>query len=172
MAWKDKEVIRTHFSSCLGRATVLIDITSRQTSTNPTYLELQDIMDLRSGLRDESLGVEEELNYFLNYDELFTGQPGFYIEISDLGRALEEAVDRALVMSRKFLRCLTDVDGVFQSSKITCLKLATGIMSLVDRGVGCEIHYTIGDLEDMREMLRRKFVRLKGSWENLLQSAL
>ena len=129
-------------------------------------------MELRSGLQDESIRVEEELNYFLNYDEIFISQLRFYEEISTLGRTSEEAMGRALATSRKFLRSLTDVDGIFQSSKIICLQLATDIMSFVDRSAELEIRYAIGDLEELRDMLGRKFVRLKGSWENLLQSAL
>ena len=74
MTWEEKKVIRKHFLSCLGWAEVLLHITSRQTSTNPTYPDLLDIMDLRSGLVDESIRMEEELNYFLNYDEVFINQ--------------------------------------------------------------------------------------------------
>ena len=97
------------------------DITSRQDSTNPSFNDLLDIMGLRSGLQEESVRVEEELNYFLNYDEKFVNQPGFYIEISKLGRTLEEIINKALVMSERLLRSVTDVDDFFLDSKVVCL---------------------------------------------------
>ena len=100
---REKEIVRSHFSLCLRRANDLVDITSRQDSTNPGYQDLLDIMGLRSGLQEESIRVDEELNYFLNYDEKFVNQPGFYVEKLKLGRTSEETVDRALVMSERFL---------------------------------------------------------------------
>ena len=132
MTWREKEVVRSHFSSCLRRANDLVDITSRQDSTNPSYKDLLDIMSLRSGLQEESVRVDEELNYFLNYDEKL---------------------------------------DVFQDSKVVCLRLAADIMSFVDKGDGVNPEEA-GDLEELRGRLRRKFARLKGSWENLLQSTL
>jgi hypothetical protein len=90
MTWREKETVHSNFSSCLRRAKELVDITSRQDSTNPGYQDLLDIMGLRSGLQEESIRVDEELNYFLNYDEKFVNQPGFYVEISKLGRTSEE----------------------------------------------------------------------------------
>ena len=169
MTWREKEVVRLHFSSCLRRANDLVDITSRQNSTNPSYRDLLDIMSLRSGLQEESIHVDEELNYFLNYDEKFVNQQDFYVKISKLGRTSKETVDMALVMSAGFLRSLTDIDDVFQDSKVVCLRLAADIMSFVDKGNGVNPEEA-GDLEELRGRLRRKFARLKGSWENLLQS--
>jgi hypothetical protein len=143
----------------------LLDVVSRQDGTNPTYPDLLDIMSLRSGLEDESIRMERKLNYFLNYDKVFINEVTFYEEISALGRATEETVGDALSLSGEFLRRLTDVDGIFQSSKTTCLRLA------LDRGV--DVNPTeAGDVAELKEMLGKKFARLKGSWENLLQSAL
>jgi hypothetical protein len=157
--------------SCLRRANDLVDITSRQNSTNPSYRDLLDIMSLRSGLQEESICVDKELNYFLNYDEKFVTQQGFYVEISKLGRTSRETVDKALVVSTRFLRSLTDIDDVFQDSKVVCLRLAVDIMSFVDKGNGVNPEEA-GDLEELRGCLKRKFARLKGSWENLVQSTL
>jgi hypothetical protein len=171
MTWREKEVVRSHFSSCLRRANDLVDITSRQNSTNPSYRDLLDIMSLRSGLQEERVRVDEELNYFLNYNEKFVNQQGFYVEISKLGRTSRETVDKALVVSTRFLRSLTDIDDVFQDSKVVCLRLAVDIMSFVDKGNGVNPEEA-GDLEELRGCLKRKFARLKGSWENLVQSTL
>ncbi len=44
-------------------------------------------------------------------------------------------------------------------------------MTFVDRGVDVN-PVEAGDVAELKEMLGKKFVRLKGSWENLLQSAL
>ena len=80
--------------------------------------------------------MDKELNYFLNYDEEFVHQKGFYVEMSTLGRTSRETVDTALVVSMGFLCSLTDIDDVFQDSKVVCLRLAAEITSFVDRGEG------------------------------------
>ena len=132
MTWVEKEAIRGRFTICLRKATELLEVVSRQDCTNPTYHDLQDIMSRRSGLDDESSYMVEELSYFLKYDEMFmfVNEAPFYEEISALGRATEETVDDALFLSERFLQRVTDVDGVFQSSKIACLQLASDIMAL------------------------------------------
>ena len=66
-----------------------------------------------------------------------------------------------LSLSGEFLRCLTDVDSTFQSSKTTRIQLAGDMMASVIDVDSVET----GDLTELRETLRRKFVRLKGSWE-------
>ena len=71
------------------------------------------------------------MNYFLNYDEKFTSQPGFYTEISRLGRTMERLVEGALSATERFLWSMTDVDDVFQDSKTICLQLAADIMTFV-----------------------------------------
>ena len=128
-------------------------------------------MSLQSGLEDESISMEEELNYFLDYDKMFANKAPFYEEISALGRAMEEAVGNALSLSEKFLRRITDVDGVFRSSKIACLQLASDIVAFFNKDT--EINpKEAGHLVDLSKTLVKKFARLKGSWENLLQSTL
>jgi hypothetical protein len=136
MTWREKEVVRSHFSSCLRRANDLLDITSRQDSTVSSYKDLLDIMSLRSGLQEESVRVDVELNYFLNYDEDFIHQQEFYVEMSTLGRTSRETVGTALFMSAEFLHSLTDIDDVFQDSKVVFLRLAAEITSFVDKGDG------------------------------------
>ena len=66
--WAEKKAVRSQFSHLMKRATKLDDITSRQISTNPSYQDLLDILSLRS----ESVQVDGELNYFLNYDKRCT----------------------------------------------------------------------------------------------------
>ena len=149
----------------------MIDIISRQDGTNPTYPDLLDIMALRLGLDNESLCMEKEINYFLNYDTVFITEAAFYTEISALGRATEETVEDVLSLSGEFLRRVTDINSTFQSSQTTCLQLASDIMAFVSRGIDVDPVET-GDLTELRETLRRKFARLKGSWENLLEAAL
>ena len=144
---------------------------SRQDCTNPTYLDLQEIMSLRSGLDDESSYMEEELGYFLNYNEMFVNEAPFYEEISALGKATEGTVYDAFSLSGRYLQRVTDVDGIFQSSKIACLQLASDIMAFVDKDTA--INPTEARrLAVSREALVKKFARLKGSWENLLQATL
>jgi hypothetical protein len=171
MTQEGKEVIRRRFMMCLGRAEALLTIVSEQDGTNPTYPDLLDIMDLQSGLEDESIHMGRKLEYFLNYDEVFIKEATFYEEISALGRDTEEMVSIALSLSGEFLKRLTDVDGIFQDSRTTCLQLASDIMTFVARGVDVN-PAEAGDVADLKETLGRKFERLKGSWENLLQSAL
>ena len=171
MTWREQEVVRSHFSSCLRRANDLVDITSRQDSTDSSYKDLLDIMSLRSGLQEESIRVDEELNYFLNYDEDFIHQQEFYVEMSTLGRTSRETVGTALFVSSEFIHSLTDIDGVFQDSKVVCLRLVAEITSFVDKGDGARPDEA-GDLEELRTYLHKKFDRLKGSWENLIQSSV
>ena len=110
MTWREQEVVRSHFSSCLKRADDLVDITSRQNPINSSYKDLLDIMSLRSGLHEESLRVDDELNYFLNYDEDFIHQQEFYVKMSTLGRTSRETVCTALFVSTEFLCSLTNID--------------------------------------------------------------
>ena len=91
------------FSYFKKRAMDLDDITSRQESTNPSCQDLVVIMSLQSGLQEERVRVEGELNFFLNYDATFFHQPRFYVEISRLGGTLEATVDEALSKSERFL---------------------------------------------------------------------
>ena len=128
-------------------------------------------MSLRSGLKEESVQVEGELDYFLNYDEISDHQPKFYAEIARLGRRQEETVDKALSKSETFLRSVTDVDDVFQESRATCLRLVEEIMTFVNRGDEVTPDEA-GGLDETRGRLTRKFARLQGSWESLEQSTL
>ena len=166
-----KEVIRKRFGKCLGRAKQLLNVMFIQTSTDPTYSDLLDIMGLRSGLQEERFQMEAKLDYFLQYDEEFICEAIFYEELSALGRATEKTVDKALSESGEFLRCLTDVDGIFQSSRTECSQLALDIMDYVGRGMDVDPSEA-GDVVELRETLDRKFARMKGSWENLLQLAM
>ena len=111
------------------------------------------------------------MNYFLNYDKKFTNQPEFYAEISDLGRTIEKLVNEVLSKSDRFLWSVTDIDDVFQDSKVVCLRLAADIMTFINRGDRATTDLA-GGLEELRVQLRRKFARLKGSWENLARSVL
>ena len=92
---------------------------------------------------------------------MLINKAAFYMEILALVRATEETVEDVLSLSGEFLRCLTDVDSTFQSSKTTCLQLAADMMASVIDVDSVETW----DLMELRETLRRKFVRLKGSWE-------
>ena len=74
----------------------MLDVVSEQDGTNPTYPDLLDIMNLRSGLEDESIHMERKLDYFLNYDKMFIKEATFYEEISAIGRDTEEMVSIAL----------------------------------------------------------------------------
>ena len=143
----------------------------RQTCTDPTFSDLLKLMGLRSGLKDEYLYMEEELDYFLQYDMEFVNEADFYEELCILGKATRKAVDSALSQSGEFLSCLMDVDGIFQSSKTACLRLAANIMVFIDRGADVD-PMEAADLMDLRQTLGNKFARMKGSWENLLRSAM
>jgi hypothetical protein len=171
MTLTERGVVCRRFRKCLGKAEVILGIMDRQTYTDPTFSDLLKLMGLRSGLKDEYLYMEEELNYFLQYDMEFVNEADFYEELSILGKATRKAVDRVLSQSGEFLSCLTDVDGIFQSSKTACLQLAAHIMVFVNRGTDVDPTEAV-DLEDLRKTLGNKFARMKGSWENLLQSAI
>ena len=82
-----------------GKAEAILGIMDRQTYTDPTFSDLLKLMGLRSGLKDEYLYMEEELNYFLQYDMEFVNEADFYEELSILGKARGKAVDSALSQS-------------------------------------------------------------------------
>ncbi len=119
-------------------------------------------MSLRSGLHEESIQVDDELNYFLNYDEDFIHQQEFYVKMLTLGKTSRETVGTALFVSSEFIHSLTDIDGVFQDSKVVCSRLAAEITSFVNKGDGARPDEA-GDLEELRTYLHRKFDWLKGS---------
>jgi hypothetical protein len=159
-----KDDTRRYFTVCLSKATELLGLISRQVGTNPTYGDLQDIMSLRSELDVLEDSLVEELDRFQAPDKT-------YRDVSALGRATEEAVDDALSLSEKFLRQITDVDGIFRSSKAACLQSAADVMALVRRDTAIS-PTDAGRLVGLRNTLVKKFARIEGSWENLLQSAL
>ena len=160
--WEEKEYYRRRFSTCLDRAKAVIEVVSNQNGSSLTYPDLLDIMALRSGLDDESLGMEKEINYFLDYDTVLAKEAAFYTEIL----ATEETIADALSLSGDFLRRLTDVDNIIQDSHIICIRLAADIMALVNRGTNIDPV----ELMELRDALRKKFGRLKGSWENILKA--
>ena len=118
---------RRRFAMCLGLAKELLGIIARQNGTNPTYCDLQDIMDLQSELEDDDFRMNRELDCSL-VSRLMYG------DVSALGRATEETIDDALSLSETFLQRVTDIDGFFRSSKVACLELAADIMALVNKG--------------------------------------
>ena len=69
MMRKEKDATRRHFTVCLGRATELLSLISRQVGTNPTYGDLQDIMSLRSEVEDLEDSLIEELDCFQTPDK-------------------------------------------------------------------------------------------------------
>jgi hypothetical protein len=167
MMRNEKDDTRRHFTVCLGRATELLGLISRQVDTNPTYGDLQDIMSLRSELEDLEDSLVEELDCFQAPDKT-------YRDVSALGRATEEAVDDALSLSEKFLRRVTDVDGIFRSSKAACLQSAADVMALVSRDTAIS-PTDARRLVGLRGTLVKKFARIQVSWEicyNLLSTVM
>jgi hypothetical protein len=165
MTWRENEVVRSQFSTCLRRANDLVDITSRQDSKNPSYKDLLDIMSLRSGLQEKSIRVDDELLCYLNYDE---GSSSTSNKMSTLGKTSRETVYTALLVSTEFLRSLTNINDVFQDSRVVCLRLAAEIASFVNRSDGARPDET-EDMVGIRSCLKEKFARLKSNWENLVQ---
>ena len=72
-----------------------------------------------------------------------------------------------LSLSGEFLRCLTDVDSTFQSSKTTCLQLAADMMASVIDVNSVET----GDLRVERNA-KEEICETKGQLGNLLKAAL
>ena len=53
---------RKGFAMCLGLATELLGLVARQTDTNPTYYDLQDMMDMQSNLEDKDFQMNEDFD--------------------------------------------------------------------------------------------------------------
>jgi hypothetical protein len=109
--------------------------------------------------------VDDELLYYLNYDK---GSSFTSNKMSTLGKTSRGTVGTALLVSTEFLRSLTNINDVFQDSRVVCLRLAAEITSFVNRGHGARPDKT-EDLVGLRNCLKEKFARLKGDWENLVQ---
>ena len=77
MTVAERGVVRRQFSKCLEKAEAILGIMDRQTCTDPTFSDLLKLMGLRSGLKDEYLYMEEELDYFLQYDMEFVNEADF-----------------------------------------------------------------------------------------------
>ena len=110
--------------------------------------------------------MEEELDHFLQYDKKFT-EGNFYEELSALGKTMTKTVDAALSILWEFLRDLRDVDGIFQATRIDCIGLASDTIVFVKRGTIVS-PAEARKVMKLRDMLTHKFLRMKGSWENLL----
>ena len=74
--------------------------------------------------------MEESLNIFLQCDMVYVNDGDFYDELADIGKATKEAIGQALSESGEFLGCLTDVGGVFSTSKTACLGTTRGYTGL------------------------------------------
>ena len=77
--------------------------------------------------------MKECLNFFLQCDMVYVNNGNFYVELADLGKATGEAVGKALSKSGKFLGRLTDVGGIFCSSRTACLRMTGDILGFVNR---------------------------------------
>jgi hypothetical protein len=94
--------------------------------------------------------------------------PSYEQYLLTLGKTSRETVGTALLVSTEFLHSLTDINDVFQDSRVVCLRLAAEITSFVNRGDGARPDET-EDLVGLRNCLKEKFARLKSNWENLVQ---
>ena len=57
--------------------------------------------------------MEDELDNFINFDNVLIDSPGFYTELIALGRTTGDSVDEALSMWTEYLSNIGDVDDIF-----------------------------------------------------------
>ena len=169
----NKNRIRRRFSICLRKAEEILDIITRHTSTGPTFKEMVELMELRTGLEVQFSRMKEILNIFLQCEMVYVNNGDFYDELANIGKTTEEAVGKALSESGEFLGCLTDVGGVFSTSKTACLGMARDILGFLnrDRSVGVN-SVEILELKELRGALVDQFASMKESWNNLIQCAI
>ena len=94
------------FAMCLGMATELLGLVAQQTGPNPTYSDLQDMMDMQLELEGENFQMNKDLACFLLSRTT-------YGDVSALGRATEESVRDTLSISEAFFLEVEDADGRF-----------------------------------------------------------
>ena len=107
---------RNHFSTHQCTASRLLNVIAKQNgTTNPTYRDVQTIMDLCYRLEEEEFQMTRMVNF----------PPRRVANEVD-------TVEEALSTSGDFLRKMADVDDVFQTTAADCMELATKIMILAD----------------------------------------
>ena len=112
-------------------------MTFKQTGTDPTYVDLLDIMRLRSGLQEECFQMEVKLDFFLQYDKEFICEATFYEELSAWRKPLTGFIGVRRVLPNGRRRDLPEL-------RDWTLKIDPS---------------EAGDIMELRETLGRKFAR-------------
>ena len=107
---------RNRFTTHRCTASRLLNVIAKQNgTTNPTYHDVLNIMDLRYRLEEEEFQMTR-----------ITNSP----PRSKVANKVDTVKD-ALSASEDFLRRMADVDGVFQTTASDCMELEAEIMVLV-----------------------------------------
>ena len=169
----NKNRICRGFSICLRKAEEILDIVTRHTSTGPTFKEMVELMELRTGLEVQFSRMKESLNIFLQCDMVYVNTRDLYDELADIGKTTEEAVGKALSKSGEFLGCLTDVGGLFSTSKTACFGTTRDILGFLNKDMSVGINSVeILELKGLRRVLVVQFASMKESWNSLIQYAI
>ena len=112
--WPEKDRIRHYFATTLRRATNLLHTMIQKIGSDPSLGEVLQLLDARHGLHEAYINMEDELDDFINFYNIFIDSPGFYKKLIALARTKGESVDEALSMSTEYLSNIGDVDDIFQ----------------------------------------------------------
>ena len=110
--WTEQNRIRFYFATTHRRAASLIQTTVQKIGSDPSFSEVTQILDERSGLREAYNDMEDEIDEFINFDTKFVLCPHFYTELISLARTTSDSVDEALSISLEYLNNISDVDDL------------------------------------------------------------
>ena len=113
------------------------------------------------------------MNIFLQCDMVYVNARDLYDELPDIGKTTEEAAVKALSKSGKFLDCLTDVGGLFSTSKTACFGTARDILGFLNTDISVGINSVeILELKGLRRALVDQFAGMKDRLNSLTQYAI
>ena len=117
--------------------------------------------------------MKECLNFFLQCDMVYVNNRNFYVELAALGKATGETVGEALSKSGEFLCRLTDVGGIFCSSRTDCLRMAGDILGFIHKNGSAGVSpVEVLELEKLRGALMGRVANMTGSWNDLIRCAI
>ena len=76
------ERIKHYIAATHRRATILLHTTIQKIGSDPSFSEVIQLLDARHGLHEAYIVMEDEIDYFINFDTHFIKSPCFYTELT------------------------------------------------------------------------------------------
>ena len=164
--WSEEDRIKHYFAATHRWAKYLQHTTIQKVGSDPTLGEIIQILDARQGLHKDYISMEDELDEFINYDDIFIDKPRFYTELTILARTTGEAMNKALSISTEYLSNVGDVDDTYQESMMSCIDWSSRIAALTTPGISISRRKT-SELLNARIRLKRTLTCMETHWKTL-----